>query len=160
MTTLTLLQEAMTNLLTARGIPAMGAFPKADRPLRTQPLAVVEVKEVAVRPAGFGDYLGDSQAGEVLGQQVRVTCRLALYSPPEAGEEGCRQLLDQAAGILFQGSPGGLRLEEWVMGETAFDQTRGMFRVHLTARYQGLLTAVMEGGIHFLDFTVKGGLTI
>ena len=160
MTTLTLLQEAVTDLLTAQGIPAMTAFPKADRVCQTQPLAVVGVKEVAVTPAAFGDCLGDAPQGEILGQQVRVTVRLALYSPPEAGEEGCRQLLDKAAGTLFRGRPGGLRLEQWVMGETAFDQTRGMFRAELTAKYHGMLTAVVTGETFFLDFAVKGGLTI
>lgn len=160
MTTLTLLQEAVTDLLTAQGIPAMGAFPKEERVCRTQPLAVVGVKEVAVTPAAFGDCLGEDPQGELLGQQVRVTVRLALYSPPEAGEEGCRQLLDKAAGTLFQGRPGGLRLEQWVMGETAFDQTRGMFRAELTAKYHGMLTAVTAGETFFLDFAVKGGLTI
>lgn len=160
MTTLTLLQEAVTDLLTAQGIPAMGNFPKADRVHPSQPLAVVGVKEVAVTPAAFGDCLGEDPQGETLGQQVRVTVRLALYRPPETGEEGCRQLLDKAAGTLFQGRPGGHRLEQWVMGETAFDQTRGMFRADLTARYHGMLTAVVTGETFFLDFAVKGGLTI
>ena len=160
MTTLTLLQEAVTDLLTAQGIPAMGAFPKEDRVCRTRPLAVVGVKEVAVTPAAFGDCLGDSPEGEVLGQQARVTVRLMLYSPPETREEGCRQLLDQTAGVLFRGQPGGLRLEKWVMGETVFDQTRGMFRAELTAVYHGMLTAVTAGESVFLEFTVKGGLTI
>ena len=160
MTTLTMLQEAMTDLLTARGIPAMGAFPKTDRTYRDQPLAVVGVKEVAVTPAAFGDCLGDGPKGECLGQQARVTWRLTLYSPPETGEEGCRQLLDQAAGALFQGKPGGLRVEKWVMGETSFDQTRGMFRAELTATYRGMLAAVVTGETFFLDFDVKGGLTI
>ncbi len=160
MTTLTMLQEAMTDLLTAQGIPAMGAFPKADRVRREQPLAVVGVKEMAVTPAAFGDCLGDGAEGELLGQQTQVTWRLALYSPPEAGEEGCRQFLDKAAGALFRGRPGGLRLEQWVMGETAFDQTRGMFRADLTARYRGMLTAAAAGETFFLDFAVKGGLTI
>ena len=160
MTTLTLLQEAMTDLLAAQGIPAMGSFPKADRVHRTQPLAVVGVKEVSVTPAAFGDCLGDSPEGELLGQQARVTFRLALYSPPEAGEEGCRQLLDQATGALFRGSPGGLRLEKWVMGEISFDQTRGMFRADLTAQYHGMLRLVVTGESFFLEFAVKGGLTI
>ena len=160
MTTLTLLQEAVTDLLTAQGIPAMGVFPKADRVPPSQPLAVVGVKEVAVTPAAFGDCLGEDPQGETLGQQVRVTVRLALYSPPEAGEEGCRQFLDKAAGALFRGRPGGLQLERWVMGETAFDQTRGMFRADLTARYRGMLTAAAAGETFFLDFAVKGGLTI
>ena len=68
MTTLTMLQEAMADLLTARGIPAMEAFPKTDRTYRDQPLAVVGVKEVAVTPAAFGDCLGDGPEGECLGQ--------------------------------------------------------------------------------------------
>ena len=89
-----------------------------------------------------------------------MTVRLALYSPPEAGAEGCRQLLDKAAGPLFRGRPGGLRLEQWVMGETAFDQTRGMFRAELTAMFLGMLTAGTAGETFFLDFAVKGGLTI
>ena len=160
MTTLTVLQEAVTDLLTAGGIPAMGAFPKEDRVLRTRPLAVVGVKEVAVTPAALGDCLGDSPEGETLGQQARVTVRLTLYSPPETGEEGCRQLLDQAAGVLLRGRPGGLRLEKWVMGETVFDQTRGMFRAELTAVYHGMLAAVSAGETFFLEFAVKGGLTI
>ncbi|MBR5534809.1 MAG: hypothetical protein IKU62_08190 [Ruminiclostridium sp.] len=160
MTTLTLLQEAMTDLLTAQGIPSMTAFPKEDRVRWTQPLAVVGVKEVAVTSAAFGDCLGDNAQGEILGQQARVTFRLTLYSPPETGEEGCRQLLDRTAGALFRGSPGGLRLEQWVMGETSFDQTRGMFRADLTATYHGMLAAVVTGETFFLDFAVKGGLTI
>ena len=160
MTTLTMLQAAVTDLLTAGGIPAMGAFPKVDRVHRTRPLAVVGVREVAVTPAAFGDCLGDSSQGELLGQQVRATVRLTLYSPPETGEEGCRQLLDQTAGVIFRGRPGGLRPEKWVMGETSFDQTRGMFRAELIAVYGGMLTAVTTGETFFLDFAVKGGLTI
>ena len=160
MTTLTMLQEAMIDLLAARGIPSVGAFPKKDRVRWTDPMAVVGVKEVAVTPAAFGDCLGDSPEGEVLGQQVRVTFRLALYSPPETGEEGCRQLLDQVAGVIFRGHPGGLRLEKWVMGHVAFDQTGGMFRAELTAVYHGLVAAVTTGETFFLDFAVKGGLTI
>lgn len=160
MTTLTMLQEAVTDLLIQGGIPAMGTFPKEDRVHPSQPLAVVGVKEVAVTPAAFGDCLEDHSDGEILGQQARVTCRLALYSPPEAGEEGCRQLLDRTAGVIFRGRPGGLRLEQWVMGEVAFDQTRGMFRADLTVKYHGMLTAVAAGETFFLDFTVKGGFTI
>lgn len=78
MTTLTALQEAVTDLLIAQGIPAMGAFPKEDRVHRARPLAVVGVKEVAVTPAAFGDCLGDSPEGEVLGQQARVTDRKSV----------------------------------------------------------------------------------
>jgi hypothetical protein len=46
------------------------------------------------------------------------------------------------------------------MGEAAFDQTRGMFRAELTAVYRGMLTAVNTGESVFLEFAVKGGLTI
>ena len=160
MTTLTALQEAVTDLLIAQGIPAMGAFPRRTGSTGPGLWRWWGVKEVAVTPAAFGDCLGDSPEGEVLGQQARVTVRLTMYSPPETGEEGCRQLLDQTAGILFRGRPGGLRLEKWVMGETAFDQTRGMFRAELTAVYHGMLTAVTAGETFFLEFAVKGGLTI
>ena len=46
------------------------------------------------------------------------------------------------------------------MGEVTFDQTRGMFRADLTAQYHGMLTAVTAGETFFLEFAVKGGLTI
>ena len=46
------------------------------------------------------------------------------------------------------------------MGEISFDQTRGMFRADLTAQYHGMLRLVVTGESFFLEFAVKGGLTI
>ena len=53
MTTLTQLQETMTGFLTGQGVRALTAWPGEDRLVRTAPLAVVRVKEVAAAPAGF-----------------------------------------------------------------------------------------------------------
>ena len=52
MTTLTQLQETMTAFLTGQGVRARTAWPGEDRLVRTAPLAVVRVKEVAAAPAG------------------------------------------------------------------------------------------------------------
>ena len=114
---------------------------------------------------GFQNYLGqvyDSAAGawrERYGQRITVTFGLDLYSPRSAGEEGCRLLLDQAAGAFQTGGPGGLTVEKWSMGEPVFDKESGMFRGRLSAVCRGTLEAVSDEGGTFLGFEVKGGLT-
>ena len=113
MTTLTLLRQAMTEFLTAQGIPALTAWPQGARSRREEPVAVVQIKEVEAAPAGFQNYLGqryDSQRHlwtERWGQRVTVKFLLTLYSPRAAGEAGCRDLLDQVAAALLRGD--GLR---------------------------------------------------
>jgi len=161
---LTALREAMTAFLTARGIRALSAWPGRGRLVRSAPLAVVQMGQVEARPMGFQNYLGqvyDQEAGqwrERYGQQVEVTFRLDLYSPEKTGEEGCRMLLDQAAGAFQTGGPAGLSVEKWTMEEPSFDQESGMFRGKLSAVCRGTLEAVSDEEGAFLGFIVKGGL--
>lgn len=165
MTTLTQLQENMTEFLTGQGVRALTAWPGEDRLARTAPLAVVRVKEVAATPAGFQGYLGQVYDGtsrtwtERYGQRAAVQFALDLYSPVGDGEEGCRRLLDQVAGALQQGGPAGVALEKWTMGETAFHRESGMFRGRLLAVCRTLLVAESSPAEEFLGFTVKGGIT-
>ena len=164
-TTLTALRETMTEYLAACGIRALSAWPETGRLVRSAPMAVVRMKEVEARPMGFQNYLGrlwDQEAGqwrERYGQLISVTFALDLCSPRTDGEEGCRRLLDQAAGAFQAGGPAGLAVERWTMGEPVFDRESGMYRGELTAQCQGTLEAVTdpESGT-FLGFRVKGEL--
>ena len=161
-TTLTALREAMTEHLVTHGIRALSAWPEAGRLVRSAPLAVVRMKGVEAEPMGFSDYLGrfwDEEAGqwrERYGQHISVTFVLDLCSPRTDGEEGCRVLLDQAAGAFQSGGPAGLAVERWSMAEPEFDRESGMYRGELTARCQGTLEAVtdLETGV-FLGFEIR-----
>ena len=161
-TTLTALREAMTEHLVTHGIRALSAWPEAGRLVRSAPLAVVRMKGVEAESMGFSNYLGrfwDEEAGqwrERYGQRVSVTFALDLCSPRTDGEEGCRVLLDQAAGAFQSGGPAGLAVERWSMAEPEFDRESGMYRGELTARCQGTLEAVTdpESGL-FLGFEVR-----
>ena len=161
-TTLTALREAMTEHLVSHGIRALSAWPETGRLVRSAPLAVVRMKGVEAEPMGFSDYLGrfwDEEAGqwrERYGQHIAVTFALDLYSPRTDGEEGCRVLLDQAAGAFQSGGPAGLAVERWSMAEPEFDRESGMYRGELTARCQGTLEAVTdpETGV-FLGFEIR-----
>ena len=162
--TLTALREAMTDFLTGQGLRALSAWPETEALIPAAPLAVVQMKAVEARPMGFQNYLGrvyDRQAGqwrERYGQRITATFALDLYSPRSAGEEGCRELLDQAAGAFQTGGPGGLAVESWSMEEPAFDGESGLFRGRLTAVCQGTLEAVSDEEGCFLGFIVNGGI--
>lgn len=161
-TTLTALREAMTEHLVSRGIRALSAWPETGRLVRSAPLAVVRLKGVEAEPMSFSNYLGrlwDEEAGqwrERYGQHISVTFALDLCSPRTDGEEGCRILLDQAAGAFQSGGPAGLAVERWSMAEPEFDRESGMYRGELTARCQGTLEALTdpESGM-FLKFEVR-----
>ena len=161
-TTLTALREAMTEHLVSHGIRAVSAWPETGRLVRSAPLAVVRMKGVEAKPMGFSNYLGqawDEETGQWLeryGQHIAVTFALDLYSPRTDGEEGCRVLLDQAAGAFQSGGPAGLAVERWSMAEPEFDRESGMYRGELTARCQGTLEAVTdpETGT-FLGFEIR-----
>ena len=149
-TTLTALREAMTEFLVSQGIRAFSAWPEAGRLVRSAPLGVVRMKGVEAETMGFSDYLGrfwDEEAGqwrERYGQHIAVTFAMDLYSPRTDGEEGCRVLLDQAAGAFQSGGPAGLAVERWSMAEPEFDRESGMYRGEITAQCQGTLEAVTE----------------
>lgn len=166
MTTLTLLRQAMTEFLTAQGIPALTAWPQGARSRQEEPVAVVQIKEVEAAPAGFQNYLGqryDSQRHlwtERWGQRVTVKFLLTLYSPRAAGEAGCRDLLDQVAAALLRGGPAGFAVEKWTMGETAFDQDSGMFWGKLQAVCRGTLTEDREETGEILGIEVKGEIAL
>lgn len=166
MTTLALLRETMTEFLQNQGIRALSAWPKAERTVRTEPLAVVRVKEVEASPAGFHRYLGevyDETARvwtETYGCAMTATFGLALYSPAAKGEEGCRELLDRVAEAFQRGGPAGLTVEKWSMGEIAFHRDSGMFRGEVTAQCRAVLTEKTDGDGVFLAFEVKGGMEL
>jgi hypothetical protein len=155
----------MADHLTAQGISAQAAWQTEWAKVQREPLAVVQVKKLEAAPGGFQNYLGqryDQEAGtwrEIYGQRAKVTFLLDLYSPQERGEEGCRELLDQAAGALQTGSPAGLALESWTMEATEYDEKRGLFRGKLSAKCQGALAAETSEEGAFLGFTVKGRVT-
>ena len=160
--TLTALREAMTEYLTGQGLRALSAWPGAAALEEGPPLAVVQIARVEARPLGFQNYLGqvyDEVRGtwrERYGQEITVTFALDLYSPRTDGEEGCRVLLDQAAGAFRSGGPAGLAVERWSMAEPEFDRESGMYQGELTARCQGTLEAVtdLETGV-FLGFEIR-----
>lgn len=162
--TLTALQETMTAFLEGQGVRALSAWPKEVRKVQETPLAVVAVQEAEGQAAGFGGYLGEvfRQGGwqEARGQKLRVCFALDLYSPPKAGEEGCRGLLDQVVRAVQMDRPGGLSMESWTMGETGFDRQKGMFHGRLLLRCSGVLMEEEEDRGAFLGFEVKGGVTI
>lgn len=166
MTTLKLLQSKMAEFLTHQGISALAAWPKEDRQVRKEPLAVVKVKEVEATAAGFQHYLGDAfdDTGqrwmETYGQKVKVEFALELYSPQSEGEEGCRRLLDQVAVALQRVGPEGLQVERWTMGETSFQRESGMFHGRLQVVCRGLLTAQTDTDGVFQGFEVKGEVQV
>lgn len=166
MTALTALRQGMTEFLTEAGIKAITAWPMGSRGVRKEPVAVVQVTAVKAGAAGFQNYLGQGydsvarQWTERYGQRVTVTFGIDLYSPEGAGEAGCQELLDQVAEAFLSGRPGGFAVENWSAGETAFDQTRGMFRGRLQAVCQGILVAVTEEAGEITGFTVKGEVVL
>lgn len=166
MTTLRNLQELLTAYLQNQGITAQSAWPREDKHLLTEPLVLVKVKEVEALPVGLQHYLGDvvdsssGRAREVYGRRANVRYALELYSPVQSGEEGCRMLLDQVAGALQVGSPAGLTLDGWSMGETAFQKASGMFYGRLLVQGRCLLVAETDETGAFLGFEVKGAIEV
>lgn len=166
MTSLAKLRESMTDFLTDRGLRALSAWPKTERTAKTAPLILVRLGQVEAGPAGFHRYLGEAfdqtaQAWtERYGGAVKVTYVLTLYSPEDWGEEGCRDLLEQVAALFPGSGPGGLPVEGWTMGETAFHRESGMYRGELRVRCRGFLTEEVGTDGIFRDFDVKGEVTV
>lgn len=166
MTTLRNLQEILAAYLQSQGIPARSAWPREDKPLATEPLVLVKVKEVEALPVGLQGYLGDvtdstnGHVREVYGRRASVRYALELYSPVQSGEEGCRAMLDAVAGALQVGAPEGLTLDSWSMGETAFQKASGMFYGRLLVQGRCLLVAETDETGAFLGFEVKGAIEV
>lgn len=165
MTQLRFLREAMTGFLAEQGIQALSAWPSENRVGYTAPVAVVSLKGFEASSPGFQNYLGeyyDSERQawtERYGQSVQVRFGLSLYSPRAAGEEGCRNLLDQIADAFQQSGPAGLSLLKWNMGESAYDKSSGMFLAKAEVHCQGMLLARCDEAGEFLRFEVRGGMT-
>ncbi len=166
MTTLAVLRQVMRDFLESKGLRAVTAWPGEEEQKQTAPLVVVRVRGVEVEPGGFHRYLGETYDaaaqgwGECYGHAFGASFGLALYSPRETGEEGCRDLMDQVAEAFQQGGPAGLPVEKWTMGEIAWDRNSGMFRGEITAQVHGMLTEKTDGAGVFLEFEVKGGMKL
>lgn len=162
MTGLADLQESMTTFLQEKGLSVLSAWPKTRYAPFDRPTVLVKMKQLEGAAASFQNYLGegyDPLLGkwvENYGQKVRVSFSLLLYSPEQAGEEGCRNLLAQLALSLQQGGPCGLTVEKWSVGETKFDRESGMFCGTAVVLCHAVLVMKLDAYGSFLDFVLKG----
>ena len=156
------IRQAMTAFLTEQGVAAVTAWPDETRTRRDQAVAAVSLRRCEGGPSGFQDYLGErynQEAGrweELYGKKLTVTFGLDLYAPKTNGADLCQAAFDRMATAFQQGGPAGLAVESCSRGETAFDQTAGLFHCPAEAVCQCYLYAVADEGGTFLDFEVKG----
>lgn len=158
-------RESMRAFLTENGVPVMTAWSREGRRRVDRPMAVLDILSFQAEPAGFRNYLGDrfdevSQSWqELYGQKAQVVFGLTVYSPAQAGVDGCQTVLDGLAQAMGEHGPGGLVAREMSWGPVSFEESLDAFRCEVKADCGALLYAVTDEQGTFLDFEVKGRLT-
>lgn len=162
------IRQALKDTLTENGVSAaICEYPYGGKGRYTRPILTVGLKNGMGSPSGFKEYLGEishDETGlvrEIYGQKLDVTFGLHIYSPQseEQGAAGCAKLLSEIAGAL-ENLPGGLKVKELNWGETDFDAKLGMFHCETELKCTAYLYAEMTEEGEFLDFELKGKVTI
>lgn len=157
-------RQALRDALIENGVSAaVCEYPFAAKGRYTQPVLTVGLKNGTGGPSGFKEYLGEKTDGdtglvrEIYGQRLDVTFGLHIYSPQSAdhGAVGCAALLGEVASAL-EDLPEGLKIKEFIWGETEVDQKLGMFHCETELKCTAFLYAEMSDDGEFSDFELKG----
>ena len=156
------IRDAVIRALRQDGLTAMEAFPP-ERIRAYEACAVaVDVGTAESGVLGFCNYLGelyDSETGtvhEIYGKQLGAEI---LVDVRARRAEGCRLGCQQAAEVLLNKLPSGIRTEELAWEELRWEKETEMFVRRGRLRCQAVFVAQSdEDGETFLDFQLKGVL--
>ena len=152
----------LAGYLSARGVPAVTAFPAVPRREEGGPVAVVSLRGCRAVSSGFQNYLGeryDEASGrweERYGKKAELTFGLDLYAPERADGEVLQRAFDELAGVLLTGGPEGMELKELSCGETVRDGESRRLKRPAEAVFTLCLTAAADAGGPFTDFELRG----
>lgn len=152
----------MAGWLSARGVPAVTAFPALPRREETRPLAVVSLRGCRAVNSGFQNYLGERYREETgrweerYGHWAELTFGLDLYAPERGDAETLQRAFDTLAGVLLLNGPEGMELKELSCGETLRDGESRRLKRPVEAVFALCLSAAADAGGIFTDFELRG----
>lgn len=158
--------QALCALMRTRGIPALLRYPDEGRRERDKPLVVVSLRDMESKAPGFGNYVGErvslatNAREELFAQRVTLGFSLDIYSPRTCGEAGIWDLMEGLMGLLPTQMPEGLSLQKLVWKDMTYDRSCDMFCRAGSLICELLLMQVRAEDGSFLDFEVKGGMTL
>ncbi len=150
---------ALAAFLKAQGLPAVTAWPPADRGGPGRAVCAVSLRGMEAGAPGFQDYLGERYDeargawGELYGKKMKLTLGLDLYA---ATADQAQAGLDLLTAALEGELPAGLRLEEFSAGETCWRESERRFLCPAQARFAVWSYVVAGEDGSFLDFEVEG----
>lgn len=154
--------KKLADYLSARGVPAVTAFPAAARQECAEPVAVVSLRGCRTESSGFQNYLGErfqEETGrweETYGHRAALTFGLDLYAPERGDGEALQRAFDALAGVLLLDGPAGMELKELSCGETVRDGESRRLKRPAEAVFTLYLTAAVDAGGLFTDFELRG----
>ena len=157
------IREEMARYLTERGVNAAVAWSEEERLRLTEPMTVISLRECKTGPGGMLDYLGevyDDTTGlweERYGRRVELTFGLDTYAPGGMQDE-LQNAGSLLAGALASGSPEGLAVGRFALGETEYDGKARLLKRTAEVVCTGWLCAVKRADETFLDFELRGVL--
>ena len=159
---LTQVRDAVIAALTAKGLPALAAFPAEEARVYDGAVAAVDVGTVQGAALGFCNYLGEVQdetgaVREVYGKQLEAEITVDIRAGRAAD---CQNGCGTAADVLLGGLPSGVRAEELSWEALQWERETELFLRRGRLRCRALFVAqTEEEGEVFLDCVLKGGLT-
>lgn len=159
------IQQELAQFLTQREVPAVAAWPKERAAEPGKAMVLVSLEEVKCTSSGLQDYLGqwaDEPGGEEIvryGRRAQLTFTLDLLTPPEAGAEQERALLDRLLAALQAQAPLGLRVQELEVEQTEYDTKQRLLRRRCRLRCSGWLYARGQQEDSLLSFELRGEMS-
>ena len=152
----------LAGYLSARGVPAVTAFPAVPRREEGGPVAVVSLRGCRAVSSGFQNYLGErfleewGRWEERYGHRAELTFGLDLYAPERGDGALLQEAFDALAGVLLFEGPEGMELKELSCGETVRDGESRRLTRPAEAVFTLCLTAAADAGGPFTDFELRG----
>lgn len=159
------IQQELAQFLTQREIPAVAAWPEGRAQEPEQAVVLVSLEEVKCTSSGLQDYLGqwaDEPGGEEIlryGRRAQLTFALDILSPPKAGTEKERELLDRMLAAFQEQAPMGLRVQELEVEQTEYDTKEQLLRRRCRLRCSGWLHAKEQQEDSLLSFELRGEMS-
>ncbi|MBO5727397.1 MAG: hypothetical protein J6Q14_03155 [Oscillospiraceae bacterium] len=159
------IQQELARVLAGQGVNAVAAWPQGRAVQPEQATVLVSLEEVKCTPSGLQDYLGqwaDEPGGEELlryGRRAQLTFALDVLTPPEAGAEQERAVLDALLAALYAQPPLGLRVQEMEVEQTQFDSKQRLLRRRCHLRCAGWLHAHGQQEDSLLSFELRGEMS-
>ena len=160
------LYESCTSIvvqfLQQQGLSAMAGWPKGERKRYTEPIVVVQVREMKADSAGFQDYLGeqyDEHTGlwrEIYGKRLHITFGLDLYVTERGDSQSLREAAQKLSQAFVLGAPDGMWVEELSSEEIRWDESSRCLKLENSLQCGAWLQAVRGAESEFLDFELRG----